>query len=547
MAQEHLSQAASELLKATVGETGDRFFSAMAEALAANLNARWALVGEFVGDRIQVLAGHGDGQPLDPFEYEVSGSPCEQVLAKEACTYTQGVAQSFPKDQLLTDMGVESYFGVGVYNSTGQAIGIINAMSDKPITESPEVVPLLRLFAMRVGAEIERRRFEQQLINAQKMESIGVLTSGIAHDFNNLLVGILGNIENALSATSADNEPAKQSLTEACAAANAASELVKQLLSYAGGGTVDRRPIDIGAHVAETVQMVSHLIGSETAIAANITDDLPNVLGDHTQLRQVIMNLITNASEALAGHTGKVTVLVEPIHDPTELTRCQYHADTFDPAASYIAIRVGDTGVGMSNDALRQIFDPFFSTKGPSRGLGLSAVLGILRSHDGAIAIESAEGEGSQFHVYLPTPTETAMTEAASNNQPEPAPNPATATQQILIVDDEEIVRNTLRRTLLRLGYTVIDVDNGDQALAAVQQNPKQFTCVIVDRMMPGVSGEQLIENIRTVAPELPIVLTTGFADDLAVGDDAIHAVLSKPWTTDDVTHAIQKALRRSR
>jgi len=541
MPKEHLSQAASSLLKATVGETGDRFFAAMAGALAANLNARWALVGEFVGDRIQVLAGHGDGQPLDPFDYEVSGSPCEQVLAKQACTYTQGVAQCFPKDQLLTDMGVESYFGVGVYNSAGQAIGIINAMSDKPMAETPEVVPLLRLFAMRVGAEIERRSFEQQLINAQKLESIGVLTSGIAHDFNNLLVGILGNLENAISATSAENQPAMQSLNEASTAANAASELVKQLLSYAGGGTIDRKTIAIGPHVAETVQMVSHLIDSETAVAASIAADLPDILGDHTQLRQVIMNLITNASEALAGHPGEVTVRVEPVHDTIELARCHYHAETFDPTASYIAVRVQDTGVGMSKDAVRQIFDPFFSTKGQSRGLGLSAVLGILRSHDGAIAIESTEGEGSQFHVYLPTSTEA--TAAAASSQPKPAPQPTTEAIRVLIVDDEEIVRNTLRRTLVRLGYDVVDVENGDKALAAVKQNPKQFACVVVDRMMPGISGEQLIANIRSVNPDMPIVLTTGFADDIGLANDAIHAVLPKPWTTDDVSRAIHKAL----
>src|SRR5690606_15158027 len=175
MVDNHLSQTAERLLQATAGVTGDPFFAALTEALAKTLGTRWALIGERHDDQISVLAGYGDGSPLEPFAYELSGSPCEDAMTRDACIYAQGVADCFPRDKLLVEMGVESFFGVAVYNTTGEAIGILAAFDDAPMPQAPDCEALLKLFAMRVGAEIERRRLEQHLVHSQKLKSLGVL------------------------------------------------------------------------------------------------------------------------------------------------------------------------------------------------------------------------------------------------------------------------------------------------------------------------------------------------------------------------------------
>lgn len=538
MAHNHLNQTADNLLTATAGVTGDRFFAAMAKALAENLGMRWALVGEIKKDHIAVLAGYGSGAPLDPFDYELRGSPCEQVLTQDACSYRANVANTFPDDKLLTDMGIESYFGITVNSASGRPIGIINAMDDKPMAEPPDCAGLLQLYALRVGAEIERRRLEQQLIHSQKLESLGVLTGGIAHDFNNLLVGILGNIESALSTTPAENQNATQSLQDANVAAHAASDLTKQLLAYAGASGSNRQPIAVAKHISETVAMTRRMLASKTELHTNVPGDTSSVIADPSQLRQVLINLVVNASESLECAAGTVTIALEVVAaNSTDFDQLHHRSENFTANAEHVAISVHDTGVGLADAAVAQIFDPFFSSKGPSRGLGLSAVLGILGNHDGAIAIDTTLGHGSTFTVYLPTTSQAVP--AVTDRQP----TSSQTSLRVLCVDDNYIVRKTLVRTLERLGYTAVEAATGEVALKIIAAEDTSFDCMVIDRIMPGLSGPQLINKIRSFDAEVPIVLTTGFgdADELPAG--MISGVLSKPWTANDVTTVMRAAL----
>ncbi len=538
MLHNHLSQTAGNLLTATAGFTGEQFFAAMAKALADNLGMRWALIGEIKGDRISVIAGHGNGAPIDVFDYELRGSPCEQVLTQATCTYRADVTNTFPEGKLLSDMGVESYFGITVHGASGLPIGIINAMNDKPIVEAPECLGLLQLFALRVGAEIERRSLEQQLSHSQKLKSLSVLTGGIADKFDNLLAGILGNIETALSARPASDQGVTQPLNDAKVAARAAGQLTRQLQAYADSSDSNRQQVTIAKHVEETASMMRRMLQSGTQLQINIPDNAPSIIADPSQLRQVLLNLIVNANESLEGAAGTITITLEvsPPNSP-EFGHIHHSSNDFNRNTEHVAISIRDTGVGLSRTATAQIFDPFFSSKGLSRGLGLSAVLGILDNHDGAIAIDTSPGQGSTFTVYFPTTTEVAP--AVTDLQP----TSPKKRLRVLVVDDNDIVRKTLARMLERLGYIAIEAETGDAALKVIEAEDLSFDCMVIDRIMPGLSGPQLINSIRSIDADVPIVLTTGFGDANDMPPGTISGLLSKPWTANDVVVAMRGAL----
>jgi two-component system cell cycle sensor histidine kinase/response regulator CckA len=339
MAHNQLSRTAYNLRAATAGLTGDRFFAALAKALAENLGMRWAFVGEIKNAHISVLAGYGNGAPIDPFDYELRGSACEQVLTQDSGSYQADVAKTFPEDKLLGDLGIESYFGITVRSVTGHPIGIINAMDDKPMAEPPKCAGLLQLYTLRVGSEIERRRLKQQLIHSQKLESLGVLTGGIVHAFNNLLAGILGDIENALSATPADNHTATRPLHDATVAARAAGELTQQLLAYAEASGSNRQPIAVARHIEETVAMMRCMLASETKLHTSIPGGTPNVIADPSQLRQVLINLVVNANESIQGAAGTVTIALGTVAaNSPDFDHLHHRSDNFTPNAEHVAL-----------------------------------------------------------------------------------------------------------------------------------------------------------------------------------------------------------------
>lgn len=411
-------------------------------------------------------------------------------------------------------------------------------MDDKPIAEPPMCAGLLQLYALRVGSEIERRRHKQQLIHSQKLESLGVLTGGIVHAFNDLLAGILGDIENALLATPADNHNATRPLYEATVAARAAGELTQQLLAYAESSGSNRQPIAIARHIEETVAMARCMLASETKLHTSIPGGTPNVIADPSQLRQVLINLVVNANESLEGAAGTVTIALGIVAaNSPDFDHLHHRSDNFTPNAEHIAISVRDTGAGLGQADIAQVSEHSSSSKGTSDGLGLSDVFGILSNHDGAIAIDTNQAHGSTFTVYFPT---TSQAVPAVTDTP---PTSSHKSQRVLVVDDNDIVRRTLVRTLERLGYTTAEAATGEAALKIIATEETSFDCMVIDRIMPGLTGPQLIDNIRALDTDVPIVLTTGFgdADDLPAG--LICCVLSKPWTAKDVTTAMRTAL----
>ena len=355
--------------------------------------------------------------------------------------------------------------------------------------------------------EVERNTLEAQMQHAQKLESLGVLAGGIAHDFNNLLMGVLGNADLALGELHKPAEAARR-LEDLKRAALRAADLTRQMLAYSGRGKFLIEPLDVNALIEEMVRLLQVSISKRVTLHCELAPGLPPVKGDAAQVRQVIMNLITNASDAIGDKSGVITL-------STGVRRLDqaYFARTYLqdglPEGHYVFIDVADTGVGMDQSTIARIFDPFFTTKFTGRGLGLAAVLGIIRGHHGAIEIQSEPGKGAMFRVFFPCSDESS---GASG----PAPGDASPGAEwvgrgsILIVDDEDMVREVAQMMIESFGFTVLTASDGAEGVKIVQAG-EPLDAVLLDLTMPRLSGEETFREIHQLRPHLPVILVSGY------------------------------------
>ena len=386
-----------------------------------------------------------------------------------------------------------------------------------------------------IGAAVDvtaMRRMERNVQTTQRIESLGILAGGVAHDFNNLLVAMLGNADLALRECARHPEDAavRTAIEAIRAAALRASELTNQLLAYTGRGQLAVGEVEIGPLVEEMVALLAS--GRTGKLSLSLSPVLPPVRGDAAQLRQVVMNLVTNAFDALDPHRGgEVRVRTRVVALTTEA-----HAlDVISvPAAGrYVAIEVGDSGIGMDTSTRRKIFDPFFTTKARGHGLGLAAVLGIVRGHRGGLRLFSNPGQGSVFEILLPAEegAATAASPPALVAVPAAAPAPAPAgerTKTVLVVDDEEMVREVLCNMIEDLGYRALPAAGGAEALAAADDG-HAFDAAIVDLTMPLVNGRAVLDGLRARRPRVPVILTSGYDRDRAAVPGA-DGFLRKPF-----------------
>ncbi len=392
----------------------------------------------------------------------------------------------------------------------------------------------------------ERKRIEAQMQHAQKLESLGVLAGGIAHDFNNLLVGILGNTSLALMDVGAETE-LHEILRDVETAALRAADLTKQMLAYSGRGRFVVRPLDLSALVEEMAHLLHSSISKRAALRFDFAPDVPTVEADGTQLRQVVMNLITNASDALNGENGEIVLRTAVCWADREALRSPYLDYEPEPGA-YALLEVSDTGIGMTPETLQRIFDPFFSTKFTGRGLGLAATLGIVRGHRGTIAVESAPGEGTTFRVYLPLSLAEAATVPAGplgDDGPREAPEPGTA-GVALVVDDDPTVSDVARQMLERRGYEVVVAADGIEGLSRFHQRLGEWRLALVDLTMPRMGGVELADAIRAVDGALPVVLMSGYSEgEVArrVPPTMVSACIQKPFRLEELDAVLRAAL----
>lgn len=368
----------------------------------------------------------------------------------------------------------------------------------------------------------ERQALDQQIREGQKLESLGVLAGGIAHDFNNLLTAILGHAN--LASAHADGSQ-RMHLARIEEASLRASELCRQMLSYAGRSKFALQNTDLNRLIEETSSLLQVSLNKKASLALLLAPKLPAIEGDATQLRQVLMNLVLNAGEALGERTGQIAIRTEVIEAE------QTYLDSFSvpdlKPGSYVQLKVEDTGEGMSPETAARIFEPFFSTKFTGRGLGLSAVLGIVKGHHGALRVESTLGEGTTFSVLFPVSTQTSE---------EPAPEPAVLSNEVftgsvLLAEDEDTVRAVTQQMLESLGFNVISARNGAEAVSHYQPHMR---AILMDLKMPELTGEEAWHALRARGVTTPMVVMSGHAEEAAMarleGEPGV-SFLPKPFT----------------
>ncbi len=393
------------------------------------------------------------------------------------------------------------------------------------------------------AAAADRQRLEMQMQHAQKLESLGVLAGGIAHDFNNLLVGILGNASMARDEAE-PGTPTEELLADIETAARRAAELTMQLLAYAGKGRFNVQPLDLSGAVREMTSLLHSAISKRASLSLVLGDDLPLIAADHTQVRQVIMNLLTNASDALEDRNGAITLVTGAMFaDAAWLAEC-LAADGVSPG-EFVFMEVADTGVGMDRDTLARIFDPFFTTKFTGRGLGLAATLGIVRGHRGALHVRSEPGHGTVLRVIFPSVDRRDLNRRARPERDEGARHGT-----ILVVDDEPSVRDVARRMLTRRGYDVIEAADGDEALQRYKEHEAVIAAIVLDVTMPRMSGTEVLAELRRRGKSVPVVLASGYSSQSLAAPqqgDARPVFVQKPFVAGDLIASLDAALSRRR
>ena len=370
-----------------------------------------------------------------------------------------------------------------------------------------------------------------------------MLAGGIAHDFNNLLVAVLGNTELALMDLP-QYSPVKQRLEDVRATAVRAADLTNQMLAYSGKGRFAVQPVAMNELIQEMSNLLTISISKSAVLRFNFAENLPSVVADPGQMRQVVMNLITNASEAIGDKSGIISISTGLLHADEHYLAQTYLNDKLQPGY-YVSLEVADTGCGMAPSVQEKIFDPFFTTKFTGRGLGLAAILGIVRGHGGAIRVYSEEGKGTAFKILLPAGAETAVSAIVSENE---SLRDWKGSGTVLVIDDEEAVRNVARMMLERVGFTVLTAVDGRAGLEIFEQRADGIEAVLLDLTMPHMNGEEAFRALRRVRTDVPVILTSGYSEQDTSAQFAgkgIAGFVQKPFRLEKLLEQFHAALNR--
>jgi len=414
---------------------------------------------------------------------------------------------------------------VPLQDGPGKVIGILGTWQD--VTERKRLAE-------------ERQRFETQLQHTQKLESLGVLAGGIAHDFNNLLTSVLGFADLALLELPREST-ARDHIAAAADGARRAAELTNQMLAYSGKGRFVVETLDVSAIVENLTRLLQITISKKCAVKFNLAPDLPLIEADAAQVRQIVMNLIINASEAIGDHSGAIAVTTGVMHCDRAYLSKTYLDDNLE-AGEYVFIEVADTGIGMSEETQARIFDPFFTTKFTGRGLGLSAVLGIVRGHKGALKCYSELSKGTTFKVLFPSTSLPALMNPPRNATEAPWQGEGLA----LVVDDEESIRSLARRMLEAMGFKVLTAADGREGVEVFRLHADKLRFVLLDMTMPKLDGEETFREMRRIRSDVKAILTSGYNEQTATSRFAgkgLAAFIQKPYGFADLREVIRKAI----
>ncbi len=435
------------------------------------------------------------------------------------------------KDQSMLRKGKEQRNEEWVTYPNGQKV-LLDTLKTPYYSKDKDVIGVIAI-SRDITATKE---LEEQFNQAQKMEAVGTLVGGIAHDFNNVLAGITGNLYLAKKKL-IDKPDATKNLVNIETLSLRAAEMIKQLLTFARKDTVRIQKLSLTSFIKEAIKLLHTSIPENITFKENICSDPLLINGDATQLQQVLMNLINNARDAVADiDQPKITITVKSFQPDSEFL--EYHPETSNQSYAHISIK--DNGCGMPKDILEHILEPFFTTKeqGKGTGLGLSMVFGAIKTHHGILDIQSIEGDGSTFHIYIPKLQEKEFIETISKDISKPKAHG----ELILLVDDEQYVRETTAEVLQAFGYKVLQAEDGLQAIDVFQKHQHDIDIVILDVVMPKLGGVEAAANIRMINANIPIIFVTGYDKEqmLNLDDQTSNSViLGKPIQFDELHHII--------
>ncbi|HLP30402.1 MAG TPA: response regulator, partial [Geothrix sp.] len=421
-------------------------------------------------------------------------------------------------------------------------------VSRAPLAAPGASASLLKIFSARAAGELERRRsedarlvLERQMQHAQKLESLGVLAGGIAHDFNNLLTAMLGHM-NVAQMKLAPESPALPHLESLERIIHRAADLTRQMLAYSGKGRFVVRSYDLNHVVQEVTHLLEVSIQKKIALRFDLAPDLPHVEADAAQIQQVIMNLVTNAADAIGDREGTIRLSTSTLDLDRAYLDQVFQGQDLAPGA-YVTLEVSDTGCGMTPEVLDRIFEPFFTTKVAGRGLGLSATMGILKGHRAGMRIYSEPGRGTTFKLLFPTSEARRVEESIQVAAPALA-RKAT----VLLVDDEEMIREAAAAVLESLGLSVVTAADGLEAVEAVKRADLQVDVVLMDLTMPHMDGREAFQVIRRLQPDLPVILSSGYNEQESIREFTgrnLAAFLQKPYTLKSLERTVLEVLAK--
>jgi PAS domain S-box-containing protein len=429
-----------------------------------------------------------------------------------------------------------------VYKKDGSTIwveSVFNYLRDQN-NNPTHLVATTRDVSERKLAELENTALQQQVQQAQKMESLGVLAGGIAHDFNNLLLGVMGNADLALLNVN-PTDGTREYIQDIMSSAQRAADLCRQLLAYSGKGRFVVQPIDLSEIVYEMTQLLDVSIQKNVTVRYQMEKDLPAVEADVTQMQQVIMNLVINASDAIGDDPGSISITIEKHAYDTEFMKSLAFRDEL-PAGEYVVMEISDTGCGMDEHTQERIFDPFFTTKEMGHGLGLAAAVGIVQGHGGGLKVYSEAGKGTTIKVVLPSTNKNAISiksksEALIKN---------TGSGMILVVDDEKMIRDFAKKTLEKAGYTVLVAENGQVALEFFREHEDEIKLVLLDMTMPVMGGEETYRELRQLDSNVKTILSSGFNEQDATSrfvGKGVAGFIQKPYRVADLIGIVQQTI----
>ncbi len=469
---------------------------------------------------------------------EVIGRDCRKLV----CSVCEGECPILDKGQTI-DTSEQT-----AVRATGEEFPILKSVAEVRIDGDRFLIESFIDISERKRAEAERLRLESRIMHAQKLESLGVLAGGIAHDFNNILMAILGNVELAGDALS-ELSPARPYLQSIRSSATRAAELSNQMLAYSGKGRFIIKPIDLNELVTEISHLMEAAISKKAALKHELSGVIPAVEVDSAQIQQVVMNLITNASDALEESSGLITISTGIVNgdQPADGEFVPLPPDDGCGTRRYVFLEVADTGCGMDDETRAKIFDPFFTTKFTGRGLGLAAVQGIVQGHRGTITVQSAPGAGTTVRVLLPPSTKEPLHKPPT---PPRVRGPAKVSGNVvLVVDDEHMLRSVAERALANWGFKVLTAADGQEGVDVFREHAEEIDAIVLDLAMPRMSGEETLREIRHIRPDVPAILYSGFDQEETmerVSSLGVSACLQKPFSMDTLAGELKAIVTRT-